>query len=423
VAGYGLTYNNISHKIQVAGLTADDITNGVNNKFFSTELAQDAAASLFTTGSHTNISFAYDDTLGKLNATVVLDGIGLTDVVNDTSPSLGGNLDLNNYNISGTGNITITGKFNSSGQIRVTPISATLISITSGVLTISSTDNMLVDMPIVFGLTSQTASTIGNIIPYVTYYIHSISQSNQITISKTIAGSIFAAGTGAGTMTITANGLDTSIITAKDVNVNSMLTFNDMVIQDQTYQIAGLGGYFVFGRASSPSNFVFNTDSATEPFTIRGLTNGFLGNQPQMTLGASRGTLANQQIVRNGDSLGLIRFNPYTGTAGMAGYSNGGFITAYVSDTSIAEGDLLVDTTIAIGNIADVDAGVYTTFAPGGYVSAPVLKVGSYNGSVNYPAGGSNTMQTTVSAGMIIFDSSNNHFYGYNGSIWKQLDN
>jgi hypothetical protein len=49
-----------------------------------------------------------------------------------------------------------------------------------------------------------------------------------------------------------------------------------------------------------------------------------------------------------------------------------------------------------------------------GVFSAPVLKTGSFNGSISYP---------TPSAGMIIFDTSNNHFYGYNGTIWKQLDN
>ena len=36
-------------------------------------------------------------------------GSGITDVVQDTSPQLGGNLDLNSKNITGTGNISITG--------------------------------------------------------------------------------------------------------------------------------------------------------------------------------------------------------------------------------------------------------------------------------------------------------------------------
>ena len=109
ITGYGLTFNASSKRIEVAGLTADDITNGVNNKFFSTDLAQDATAALFAAGTHTNITFQYDDTLNKINATVTLDGIGLTDIVNDISPSLGGDLDLNSNDIFGTGNINVTG--------------------------------------------------------------------------------------------------------------------------------------------------------------------------------------------------------------------------------------------------------------------------------------------------------------------------
>jgi hypothetical protein len=109
VVGYGLAYDATTRRIEVAGLSADDITNGVNNKFFATELAQDAAASLFVTGTHSNISFVYDDALGKINATVTLDGIGLTDIIADTTPQLGGNLDLNSSDITGTGDIDIVG--------------------------------------------------------------------------------------------------------------------------------------------------------------------------------------------------------------------------------------------------------------------------------------------------------------------------
>ena len=131
ITGYGLTFNASSKRIEVAGLTADDISNGVNNKFFSTDLAQDATAALFAAGTHTNISFQYDDTLNKINATVTLDGIGLTDIVNDTSPSLGGNLDLNVKDITGTGNIDIMGTIESTGIITGSNINTLGLSLNS----------------------------------------------------------------------------------------------------------------------------------------------------------------------------------------------------------------------------------------------------------------------------------------------------
>jgi len=119
IAGYGLTYNTGSHKIEVSGLTTDDITQiqGANNRWFTTELAQDAVAPMFTGGTHSNIEFQYDDALGKINATVTLDGAGLNSVQGDTAPTLGGNLALNTFNIEGTGDIDITGSITASSTI------------------------------------------------------------------------------------------------------------------------------------------------------------------------------------------------------------------------------------------------------------------------------------------------------------------
>ena len=117
ITGYGLTYNTGSHKIEVSGLTTDDITqsSGANNRWFTTELAQDAVAPMFTGGTHSNIEFQYDDTLGKINATVTLDGAGINALLDDITPTLGGNLTLNGHDITGTGNIDITGTLKSTG--------------------------------------------------------------------------------------------------------------------------------------------------------------------------------------------------------------------------------------------------------------------------------------------------------------------
>jgi hypothetical protein len=52
-------------------LGTDDVSEGTTNKYFTDERAQDAAASLFTSATHTNISVTYDDNAGtlSLNAT------------------------------------------------------------------------------------------------------------------------------------------------------------------------------------------------------------------------------------------------------------------------------------------------------------------------------------------------------------------
>jgi len=50
-----------------------------------------------------------------------------------------------------------------------------------------------------------------------------------------------------------------------------------------------------------------------------------------------------------------------------------------------------------------------------GTLSVQTNVVPSYNGAGSYPG--------YKPAGTIIFNSADNHFYGYNGTIWKQLDN
>jgi len=55
-----------------------------------------------------NYVLKYDNSAGTIQLEAETSG-GLSDIVNDSSPQLGGNLDLNSNNITGTGNISTTG--------------------------------------------------------------------------------------------------------------------------------------------------------------------------------------------------------------------------------------------------------------------------------------------------------------------------
>jgi hypothetical protein len=85
-------------------------TKWTNNNFV--EEIQDVVASMFS-GAQTNISVSYDDAAGKLTL-VVTDLTGITSVQQDPGPTLGGNLTLNGNNISGTGDISITGSISNN---------------------------------------------------------------------------------------------------------------------------------------------------------------------------------------------------------------------------------------------------------------------------------------------------------------------
>ena len=115
-AGDGIAYNPTTKKLDFAGAsyTTDDIAEGTqpDRQYFTTERAQDAAAAALIAGVHTNISFVYNttqDNANRIDATVTLDGVGIASVSADTNPALGGDLDINSHDITGTGNIDITG--------------------------------------------------------------------------------------------------------------------------------------------------------------------------------------------------------------------------------------------------------------------------------------------------------------------------
>lgn len=159
ITGHGLTYDNVTHKIGVAGLTTDDIApgNSINRQYFSTEAAQDAAWALLRDGTHTGISFSYVDDQNKINATVALDGVGIMHVSDDTTPMLGGSLDLDGFNINGIGNIDITGDITLTGTLSNGTFSLLDEAITtSGTLTVKTNTRETLSVD---GITGGTLGT------------------------------------------------------------------------------------------------------------------------------------------------------------------------------------------------------------------------------------------------------------------------
>jgi hypothetical protein len=72
---------------------------------YTDENAVDALGSVFTGSAHSGISFTYNDIGNEINAVV-------------SQPSLLQNLNLNNFSITGTGNINITGSISVNGLLR-----------------------------------------------------------------------------------------------------------------------------------------------------------------------------------------------------------------------------------------------------------------------------------------------------------------
>ena len=76
---------------------------------------KDEGSAVGTAGTINFVGSGVTSTLSEGTATVTISSGGLTDVVDDTTPQLGGNLDLNSKFITGSGNIDITGSLDVSG--------------------------------------------------------------------------------------------------------------------------------------------------------------------------------------------------------------------------------------------------------------------------------------------------------------------
>jgi len=140
-AGIGLSWNDTTQKIDLssATMTTANIAE-FGNLYFTAERAQDAISTLFSHNSHNGITFQYDDLNNKINATVVpllpsnsvgflyntgngtlswnTTNFALQNIAEDTTPMLGGSLNLNGNDIIGYGDITITGKIELDGTVQ-----------------------------------------------------------------------------------------------------------------------------------------------------------------------------------------------------------------------------------------------------------------------------------------------------------------
>jgi Major tropism determinant N-terminal domain len=112
IAGPGLSYNPSTGKLETsnATLTTDAITEGTSHLYFTTSRATSAAAAALINGSHTGITYAYVS--GAINSTAYT-------LETDSTPTLNGDLNLNENNITGTGEIDLNVLITSAGSSSV----------------------------------------------------------------------------------------------------------------------------------------------------------------------------------------------------------------------------------------------------------------------------------------------------------------
>ena len=218
---------------------------------------------------------AWDNTTQKIKYTGAL-GSAISNVVEDTSPELGGDLNLNNKTINGTGTINFTGN-----------ITASALSLTTG---------LGANLP----LNSRNITGTGNI---------------------DITGNLSASGTLTATTGLGANlPLNSRNITGTgNINITGNITASGLVTASSGATISG-----VLTASTITPNLEGNTllikSTNQIPLSIQATTSGVRGGGvPQIQLSVSKGTLAAPTNNSAGDLLGGFA---------IAGYYNGSVTAA-----------------------------------------------------------------------------------------------
>lgn len=111
-AGTGLSIARSSDKITLTNTVTD------TNTQLSTEAVQDIVGGMFISNTETRVSATYQDADGTIDLVVDdMNDAGLENVVEDTTPQLGGNLDINAKKIVSTSNGDIDIEPNGTGDV------------------------------------------------------------------------------------------------------------------------------------------------------------------------------------------------------------------------------------------------------------------------------------------------------------------
>ena len=420
-AGNKLTYNTNTGRLDVAGLTTDDIAPGTNNKFFTNELAQDAVGAMFAAGTMSGIQFVYDDVANKMNVTVTATGgggggSGITALLDDPSPKLGGTLDLNSQNINGTGNIDIAGTLLVNGGLAGNLSLNSYSIIGDGSISIGG------DISITGELISQTG--LGANLSLNAYDLIGIGNIN---ISGELAVNGLGANldlnthniTGIGNITNTGN-VDISGTIKAATGLGDSLSLN-------SYNIIGTGNINIIGSVSSTSatiatvtvgNNIITTDTpgsltidvGENPVTITGLQNSGNTQGAVIKTKQSRGTVLSPTAIHPSDFIGGMTTTAHNGNDYI--YS-GSFGFIQDSDIAFTSSSTFVPSFFAMTVPSATDT-VNFIFNSAGVGIIPIVKTDAYSatGTPLPPAGDvgigarafvldavSNTFATAYSAG------------------------
>jgi hypothetical protein len=334
--------------------------------------------------------------------------VGPRDLSNDTSPQLAGDLDLNGNDITGTGNINITGTITATGNINLGDGAEDVVNI-GGYVRSNITPN--VDDTYSLGTSSRqwaniwstqvnvdTTLAVGSRILKLTDGSEDSTKilwdAENDAIYGNFYGSVFT---------------DDSALTMVDTTSGELNANAGVISSIKSDYITATSDNNGLGDNTVKVSF---NDGGQERLTIEGITDGTYGLLSVVPFRAYKGTdLDNKADTTAGDILGGFGIDGYRTT----GYVNAvNALGAWNSDADFNEDFPGAKLTYLIGSNNSTFPTQFIMDGGLGTFSAPVLKAGSY-ATGDIPTG------ADVGAGSIVFDSTTNEFKGWNGTSWVVL--
>ena len=325
------------------------------------------------------------------------------DLINDLTPQLGGNLDLNGNNITGSGNINIDGTITATGNINLGDADADSITVAG---LINSNLRPAIDNTYNLGDASRqwnniwstqvnvdTTLAVGSRIVKLggptedssavlwdaetdNITVNSITANN---IEGNLVGSVFS---------------DDSGVTLVD-SINSVLSNGTLTLNENTISVNFSDEVII--DTPNLSHYIYGVDDNPD-------------NMAYLSLVGARGSRAVPTTVQAGDLIGSLSITGFNGTATETKVLITGGVDT-ITGTNTLPGKLLF-------SIHDYD-GNYSTF--GSLNSRGTFEMSVFKATPFVDETARNDAIGTPEAGMIVYLTSTNKLQAFDGTIWNNL--
>lgn len=265
-----------------------------------------------------------------------------TDLLNDTSPQLGGNLDLNGFNITGNGNIQIDGTIEATGNINLGNGAEDNVIVGGQIAS-----SLIPDAPKTYSLGAGNiqweALHVGDVFAsgtveannlVVTDYIWKGDTSTLLyngdndtlsvtTIEGNLVGNVYDEESGV-ILDVVNRNLTIDDITADSINTAIINSNDDIVMNTPVVSVVGPNGD---GQLN-----VTNTDPFAATLELDTFTDNVDGFGGFVAMGRGRGSVGNRQLLQGGDNIYNLIFLGHRSGGSDIGASISTFARGVVSD-------------------------------------------------------------------------------------------